>query len=120
MSLIAVLPALKYIATALVGGGLWKLLDWLLRRKDQEHSHTVEDAEVARQLRDEMRKDLDEMRTRIDTLEDSLDKERELRNKAELQNQVLLTKVDLLIRMVNDLRAKEGLDPITENDILPS
>lgn len=119
VSLTALLPALKYLATALAGGGIWKLLDWLLRRKAQDHDHDVQDAAVARELRDELRLDLDEMRQRIDSLEDSLDTEREARVKAELQNQVLLAKVDLLIRMVNDLRAEQGLEPIKEADILP-
>lgn len=119
MDLSLLLSALKYAFAALAGGGLWKLWDYWLKSRSQSHTENLDDIRIARELRDEMRKDLDEMRTRVDLLEKTLDTEREARMRAELQNQLLQAKIDLLIRMVNDLRAKEGLQPITNDEILP-
>lgn len=119
MEFTLLLSGLKYAFAALAGGGLWKVLDYYLQGRSQLHSEGLDDARVARELRDEMRKDIEEMRHRIDLLEQNLDTEREARLKAELHNQLLQAKIDLLLRMVNDLRVKEGLEPLTSEDVLP-
>lgn len=110
---------LGYVVAAISGGTIWKVFDYWLQHRKQDHDLQVEDTTVARQLRDELRHDLESLRTRVDTLEKQVDTEREARLRAELNNQLLLGKIDLLIRMVNELRARQGLQPITADEILP-
>lgn len=116
MSLTAIIG---YLVAALGGGTVWKVIDYWLQHRKQSHDISLDDTHVARELRDELRKDLDALRVRIDLLERDLDEERESRVRAEMNNQLLQTKVDLLIRMVNDLRAQQNLSPISSDDVLP-
>jgi len=105
------------ILSTLTGGIVVRLWDTYLRG-------TRQDAELSRQIRDELRGMLEDERTerkaldkRVAKLEDRVDEERERRIVAERQNDVLQAKLDLVIRLLNDMREEEGLARLGEEEL---
>lgn len=116
VDLMQYLPPLEIIASLVGGGGITAAFVKLKRVfLDSEK----QDAEIARELRDELRAELDDHRRRLEDLEAKLDKEREARIRAEETSRILQAKLDLVIRMLNEMREAEGLGPLGEDDILP-
>ena len=107
--------------TGVGGGGLYA---WLLKYKRYEIDQTESDAQVGRNLRDELRREIDDLADRQDKLEGQLSNERQRRIEAERRHrdaawnaEILRRKVNLLIQMVNDLRTDAGMEPIEVDDL---
>lgn len=107
----------KWLGAFIMGGGMLRFLQWWTDRDQQEHAQTLDQIEVERAFRDELRRDMDAMRKRLDMMEANVIEERKARLDAEEAAHKLQQKVDLLIRMVNDLRKELSLAPISEDEI---
>lgn len=99
-----------------VGGG--GVLGWFLRYRQIGIQQSESDHEVGKEIRDELREELRSMSARLDAVEEELEQERRDRVREQLQNMTLRHKLDLVIRMLNDMRKAQGL-PFIDEDKLP-
>lgn len=108
--------------TGLLGGGLFTLafkayrLYWTQKRKNDAQEHEQRSDRVSEQAGR-----IDSLLSRMDRLEDQQEEERKARVAAEVRNKqlqatidVMSTKIDQLVKMVQDLRAEAGMDPLTD------
>lgn len=105
------------------GGGA---LGWWLSYRKVGIQEIESDHEVGQSIRDELRRELAEVQERLDRVESELAeerreraREREQRVKSQLQVLLLRHQLDFVVRMFNDMRQEQGLEPITQED-LPS
>lgn len=108
---------IQHVFAFLTGGGALKAWDtWMASSKQR--------AELSREMRNELKSMLDEERAnrkaiekRLDKVEARLDEERERRLEAERQNELLQKKLDLVIRLLNDMREAGGKERLSVDEI---
>lgn len=107
-------------ASVLAGGVFVKLYNTYLKRDQQEHNQSLD-------LMDSYATRLEVVETRLDESEQERINIRQQLNKTQqhlaaskAREEELKTKLDLVIMMLNDMRGREGLDEISEDDIIPT
>lgn len=117
MPTINTLQAVIGVLSTIVGGLGVKLYNTYLTSQEQQHSLSQE---LRQELRSMLKKERGERKAiaeRLDTVENRLDEERELRHKAERQNDILQRKLDLVIRLLNDMREQQGMERLKSDEI---
>jgi len=93
-------------------------LYWTQKRKNDAQSHEQRSDRVSEQAGR-----IDSLLNRMDRLEDQQEEERKARVEAEVRNKqlqatidVMATKIDQLVKMVEDLREQAGMEPLTTEE----
>jgi len=67
-------------------------------------------------FRDDLLGRVNGLQQRVDNLEEALQNEQRARVRAELKNEILNRRLDMLIEELNRLRQKQGMDPLNIDD----
>lgn len=101
--------SLKLLLAALGGGSVWKLFEWVLDYAGLRKS-------AQDQFRDDLLARVKALQQRVDNLEAALADEQRARVRAELRNEVLARRIELLVGELNQLRENQGMDPLDPED----
>jgi hypothetical protein len=103
-------PILQLIIALLTGGVITASVKYALDAKRAN-------AEIGKELRDEMRGEIDDLRTEMQTLREDFLVERRARINAQSAAWALRKKLDMVIQMLNELREKEGMETLALEEI---
>jgi ABC-type phosphate transport system auxiliary subunit len=99
----------QLVLAALSGGAAWKVIEW-----------AIDYAGLRKNARADFREDLlsrvRALQQRVDQLESALQDEQRARVRAEIQNEVLSQRIEILVQELNRLRDNLEMDPIDVED----
>ncbi len=100
---------LKIIFAALGGGAIWKIAEYII-----DYAGLRKGAQA--EFRDDLMAQVGALRQRVNQLESDLQQEQRARVRAELRNEVLARRVELLVRELNRLREEQGMEALDPDD----
>lgn len=111
---------ISHIATLAGALGLKGIWDYWIKRDQQEHEQRLDLARSYAERLDVVETRLDESEEERINIRKQLSETQRLLMASQAREEELRTKLDLVIRMLNDMRKREGMDEITEDDIIPT
>jgi hypothetical protein len=103
-------PIVQMVLALLAGGTITATVKYALDAKRAN-------AEIGKELRDEMRGEIDDLRSQMQSLRQSFLLERRARINAQSAAWALRKKLDMVIEMLNELREKEGMETLSLEEI---
>jgi len=100
---------LQLVIAAISGGGVVEAAKLGFRYAGVHQTAQAE-------FRDDLLGRVNGLQQRVDNLEEALQNEQRARVRAELKNEILNRRLDMLIEELNRLRQKQGMDPLNIND----
>jgi predicted nucleic acid-binding Zn-ribbon protein len=100
---------LQLLLAALGGGGTWKVIEYAL-----DYAGLKQNAQST--FRDDLLERVESLRGRVSRLEEDLERERKARLRAELKNEILARRIQLLVDELNRLREREGMEPLSAEE----
>jgi len=95
----------QLVVAALSGGAAWKVIEW-----------AIDYAGLRKNARADFREDLlsrvRALQQRVDRLESALQDEQRARVRAELKNEVLARRIEMLVSELNRLRKEQDMEPL--------
>jgi len=99
----------QLLLAAIGGGGAWKAFEFVM-----DYAGLRKNAQKG--FRDDLLGRVDSLQKRVTRLEEDLERERKARLRAELKNEILARRIQLLVDELNRLREKEGMEPLRAED----
>jgi hypothetical protein len=95
----------NFILAAIGGGSALKAIEWAF-----DYAGLRKGAKA--KFRDDLLGRVDGLQHRVDNLEEALQNEQRARVRAELKNEILNRRLDMLIQELNRLRKEQGMEPL--------
>jgi len=103
-------PVVATMVALFTGGGIGAFTKYFIDRRESN-------AEIGQELRDELRAEIESLRTEVDDMRDAFVEERRARINAQFAAFALRKKFNLVVEMLNELRREQGMSEVQINEL---